>query len=153
MKLQISEQLIIVGTGFIGGILAQLVSILVFPPLPFSEEILQSISSQNIRMSIFNAGLTFMFLLSLLLGALVPALWVGFKQQISVTLASRLYSLGVLFLVTAMFADLGRFSGRHSNQWLGLYFAQVIVIFIASYGMVWLGALAARLTRHSKGTR
>jgi hypothetical protein len=151
MKLRIDEQLIIIAAGIGGGVLAYLAALYVLPLLPVSDEFLYSFANQNIRAAIFIAGFLLVFLLSLLLGALVPALWVGFKQHSAVFPAGRLYGLGVLFIVTV--TSLGPLSGRNAAQWFGLYFAQVIVLMLASYGMVWLGALAGRLTPHSKGSR
>lgn len=152
MRLRINVQLSILAAGVIGGLLANFVFIYVLPPLPFSDEVLFIISSKNIKLFVFIAGVTFMFFLSLLLGALIPALLVGFKQYSSVFLTSRLYSLGLLLHSTVNFALIGVFSGRNFQQWLYIYLAQIIVIFLTSYGMVWCGALA-RLTRHSRGTR
>ena len=151
MKLRTDDQLSIIAAGIGGGALAHLFALYVLPLLPFSDEIFQGIANPNIRAAIFLAGFLFEFLLSLLMGALVPALWVGFKQHSAVFLAGRLFGLGVLFLVTV--TSLGPLSGRNATQWFGLYFAQVIVLMLASYGMVWLGALAARLTLYSKRSR
>jgi hypothetical protein len=151
MHLRVHEQLGIVATGVGGGMLAYLASLYVLPPLPFSTERLLDIANQNLRTVAFIAGLSFQFFLSLLLGALLPALWVGFKRNSSVFLSSRLYSLGVLLLVTA--ASLGLLSGRNTDFWFSLYLVQVVIVALAAYGMVWLGAFAARLTSRSRPTR
>lgn len=144
MHLRVHEQLGIVATGVGGGMLAYLASLYVLPPLPFSTERLLDIANQNLRTAAFIAGLSFQFFISLLLGALLPALWVGFKRNSSVFLSSRLYGLGVLLLVTA--ASLGLLSGRNTDFWFSLYLVQVVIVALAAYGMVWLGAFAARLT-------
>jgi len=144
MHLRVHEQLGIVATGVGGGMLAYLASLYVLPPLPFPTERLLDIANQNLRTVAFIAGLSFQFFLSLLLGALLPALWVGFKRNSSVFLSSRLYGLGVVLLVTA--ASLGLLSGRNTDFWFSLYLVQVVIAALAAYGMVWLGAFAARLT-------
>ncbi|HQS60024.1 MAG: hypothetical protein B7Y56_15865 [Gallionellales bacterium 35-53-114] len=151
MKLRIGVQLSIIVAGICGGVLAHLVDLYFLSPFPFSEEIIHGISSQNIKEVVFIIGLSLQLLMSLFLGALVPALLVGFKQHSSVFLASRLYSLGMLFIVTIVW--LGQLmSSRHASLLLSVYIAQVIVLFFASYAMVWLGASAARLTLRSRGT-
>lgn len=149
MKLRIDVQLSIIVAGICGGVLAHLVDLYFLSPFPFSEEIFLGTSNQNIREVIYIFGISLQLLISLFLGALVPALWVGFKQHSSIFLASRLYSLGLLFVVTIVW--LGLLSSRHATLLLSVYIAQLVVLFFASYGMVWLGALAARLTLRSRG--
>ena len=144
MRLRVSEQLGIVGTGIVGGVLALLASLYVLSPLPFSEEHLLGISNHTLRATALIAGISFQFFLSLVLGALLPALWIGFKRHSFIYLASRLYGFGVLLLITA--ASHGLLSGRDADFWLSLYLVQVVVLALASYGMVWLGACIARLT-------